>query len=256
MTIGEVVDRAVTLLVRRARGALVIAVAASLPSAFFQLVLREGARAPFLVLTLRALQMLGQIYGIAALVALFAGRDPVATVREGWLRLLRTAVVAAVPIVATGAVVATVLRMLVSHAGPARPLAMLLALAVFIASLVPTIFLSGIGVANAVLEGTRATASVLSAYARAFATRERRRTVLLAYATTMTYVLPIAVLGAAVRTFARSRDMWWPLVALPPLEYAAGVTLYGALLAVAAQDYATRREGRDLEGVLDGLESA
>lgn len=91
---------------------------------------------------------------------------------------------------------------------------------------------------------------------RAFALRERRRTALLAYASTMTYVIPVLVIGVAIEAVGHGLDVWWPVVALPPLQYALGVTFYAAVLAVAAQDYAARREGRDLEGVLDGLESA
>ena len=259
MTIGEVFDRAVTLLALRWRAAAAIAVLASLPAALSELAVLEDVHAPFLMLTLRALQLLGQIYGFAALVALFAQRDARDVVREGWLRLLRTALLAAIPLVAAGAVAAAALSFamaLLAVAGARVIVTAPIGLALFLAAIVPVMFVAQLAIANSVLDGTRATTSVMAAYERAFAAGERRRTALLAYAATMTYALPVFVIGGAIEAVAHGSDVWWPLVALPPLRYALGVTFYAAVLAVAAQDYTVRREGRDLEGVLDGLESA
>lgn len=259
MTIGEVFDRAVTLIVQRGRAAISIALLASLPAAFSELAVLEDVHAPFLMLTLRAGQVLGQLYGFAALVALFAGRDPLAAVREGWLRLLRTAFLAAIPFIATAAVAATVLSFGFTQLSLVGARALVVApigVALFMAVIVPALFAGELAIANGVLDGTRATASVLGAYERAFAAGERRRTALLAYATVVTYAVPVLAIGIAVEAIAHAGDVWWPLVALPPLRYAVGLTFCAAVLSVAAQDYATRREGRDLEGALDRLESA
>lgn len=259
MTIGELADRAVTLLVRRWRGALTIAFVAWLPAALYELALLLDVKAPFLVLTLRALEVLGQIYGIAALVALFAGRDAGAAVREGWLRLLRTAVFALVPLVATmavGSLVLNLVAMVAVHIGHTIGALTVVACTVtFFAIMLPVVFVTQLAIANSVLDGTRATTSVLSAYQRAFAAGERHRTALLSYAAAALYALPTFVVGGAVQAYARSTDIWWPVVVLPPLHYAAAATLYAAVISIAAQDYAIRHEGRDLESMLDGLEA-
>lgn len=221
LTIGEIFDRAVTLLVRDWRAALAIGAAVSLPQALGQALVVAEASSPFARWLLGIVTALAYLYGFAALVAVYAGRDPRALLASSLARLLRVGLVAGFSILVV--------------------FAALFAVAVLTARALGAIGAGGVSVIG----------SLIAAWARAFAPAARRRSALLAYAIVLAYSAPAFVIGAAFAFLALAMRQPWLTVLVYPVATTVSFGFFAAVVTVAANDYRVRREGADLDAVLD-----
>jgi hypothetical protein len=263
LTIAEIFDRAVTLVVHRWRAAVAIVLIGALPETVRTALVasnpRIALRQPLLIMLLQVLAGLLLIYTLAALAMLFAGdRDDASalallrTALTSFWRLLRVSIVIALLFVVCG----IAFGLLVFAAMQVMPGAFFVAAAAGVLVLVPPAFALQLALFDAALEGTGATLSVGAAFRRAFGHGETRRTVWLAYATAIAYFAPQFVVASAALFVAMMPGLQWVLLVVPPLNALTGVLFGAAICTVAAVDYRMRHEGADLEAVLDAAEPA
>ena len=264
LTVGEIFDRAVTLVVRRWRPAAVIALLASVPNtlsaaliAADPLVVRHTGGGTVLLTTAGGLLY---VYAFAALAMLFGREDDGAngltllgTAFASFWRLFRVSLATGILIavaVGAGALVVTLASAVGGSIGAGVAI-LLVALAI-----VPVFFAMELALCDAAIEGTGATISIGNAFRRAFPRGGRVRTILLAYAATLCYFVPSMVIGGAFGMLAIGMRERWIAVAAQPLETVGTLVFFAALTTVAAIDYRVRAEGSDIEASLDVPETA
>lgn len=254
LAIGEIFDRAVTLLARRWRAALLVGAAVSLLPTLAQGLIVADRASPFALWLLRIVGAAGYLYGFAALVAILAGGSPRELVAAPAARLLRAGLVAgfvfSLAWIVANAVSGLAWREMASGAIAIAPAGAVLLGAAF-AILYPLMLVSQVAVATAVLEGTGGTRSFVVAATRALVPGQRLRTALLAYAVSLAYSVLNGLPDLALGAEARSTDHWWLTAAAVPLATIGSFAFLAAVVTVAANDYRVRREGADLEAALD-----
>ncbi|HEX3550072.1 MAG TPA: hypothetical protein VHT53_06825 [Candidatus Elarobacter sp.] len=264
MTIAQIFDRAVTLVVRRWRAAVLIAVIASLPEAGQVALLgadpaaaRHSGGATVL---LSFAFLLLFLCAFAALAMLFTGDDDDANglalyglaFRSFW-RLFRVSLATGLLLivgVAAGALVVTAASA-VGGAIAAGILAFVVAVAI-----APLFFVLETALCIAAIEGTGATISIGAAFRRTLPPGGRVRTALLGYAAVLCYFVPQLVVGTVAEMAAAATAQGWIRVIAVPVELITGLIFFIALTTVAAIDYRVRSEGVDLEAALDAREPA
>jgi hypothetical protein len=263
LTIAEIFDRAVTLLVRRWRAAGAIAVIGATPetvrTALVAADLRFALRQPLLMLLLQILAAATLIYTLAALAMLFAGDDDDAsalalyrTALASFWRLLRVAIVTSFLL----GVCALAFGIMLFVSTLIAPAAFFVAALAAVVLIVPPGFVLQIALVDAALEGTGATTSVGTAFRRACAQGAAGRTAWLAYAVAIAYFAPQLVVTSAAQFLAVIPGFRWVVLIMPPLNALTGLLFAAAVCTVAAVDYRVRHEGADLEAVLDAAEPA
>jgi hypothetical protein len=263
-TIAEIFDRAVTLIVRRWSTAAAVALIASIPSALSAALQaadpRIAGHASFAPALLQFAFGVGLIYAIVALTLLFAGSEdrPSAFALYGaalgsFWRYLRVSIMTGFLLGITAALGALLIFVASTAAGVAGTV---VAAAVAAIVAVPVFFVLQLALADAALEGTGATTSVGDAFRRALSGDQRVRTAKLAFAAVLCYFAPQFVIEAASALLVDLTKQRWIAVLAPPLEMITGLVFFAAVVTVAAIDYRVRKEGADLDAVLDATEPA
>ncbi len=259
LTIAEIFDRAVTLIVRRWRPAVVITVIASLPQAasalLFVLDPRIARHTGGAVVLLTFVSGLLTVYAFAALVMLFAGEDddpgPFALFGAAFAsfwRLFRISLMTGFLIVVAVAVIAILVSLLSTVGGVVAGTVVIVA---GVLAGIPLAFAMELAICNAAIEGTGATKSVGNALYRVSARGSLLRSALLGYATTLCYFVPSMLVTAVAGMFVVTTKQTWIAIAAQPLDRVVTMPFFAALMTVAAIDYRVRSEGIDLEAALD-----
>ena len=258
LAIADIFDHAVTLAVRRWRTAVAITLLASPPLTLytaFDTNDRPGSpQADALGTGFFLLGIVTLIFAVAALTRLFASGDQATTalalyravLRSFW-RLLSVALITGVLTVVVFGVAVFAFLML-PRTNPFLTLALMF---VIVAACVPILFVLELAFTDAVLEGTRAIASVAGAFRRALSRDQRVRTVKLAYAAALCYFGPKLTIVFAAAWLAVLTGQPWIAAAAVPLQTAADLVLFVAVMTVAATDYRVRKHGIDLDAALD-----
>jgi hypothetical protein len=258
LTIAEIFDRAVTLVVRRWKPAAAIALILSIPQTIGTAMVGADAKpSPSQAVPYGLLQFayaFGFTYAFAALVMLFTGPEG----QRGALALYGAALrsfgrlfAVSLWIGLTLFGIAAVLAVVVVLGVLGGPVGIAIAGAIVVPVAVPLFFVLQVALANAVVEGSRGTAPIGAAFRRALAPGRRVRTLLLSFAAVTCYFAPTVGIAAAAEALSSLTGQRWITVAADPVEVLASVVFYSAVVGVAAVDYRMRSEGTDLEGALD-----
>ncbi len=262
LSIGELFDRAVTLVVRRRRAVLRLGLAVALPLSLAELLeayggTNSGAH------VLRALATFGgalaAFYASAGIAIVIAGNrdDPglravVGAVSARFWPLIRVGLLTAVVFSVTFAIAAAAVAFALAASGPVG--GAIVAVPVGLAA-VPVFFTMELAYTVAVLERVGAAAAVRVAWRRAF--REGFwRTWLLGLAVTLAYLGPFVVIESATGLVVKVPGWAWVSAVSTFVEYATAFVFFNAVLAVASVDYRVRQEGFDLEAALDAPQPA
>jgi hypothetical protein len=262
LTIAEIFDRTVTIVVQRWRIVAAFAALDATPSAAITASTRgHDQTGPAAALQLIVSVLVGAL-AFSPLVRL--GGEP--GVPDDVGILLRRAVrdfgrslgtllleYAAVTVVFAGAaaiVLAAFLGMR-ALAGTSAALVTSIVIALLIVPLmIPLFLVANVAYANVILEEVGPWRGVMSALSRV-GTNGWRRTWLLGAALSVASLTPIVAMDTVLRGLATSTGMWW-LVLVEPYVGAAVIVAFGTVAgAVAAVDYRNRRDGADLHAVLD-----
>jgi hypothetical protein len=264
LAIGEIFDRAVMLVVRRWRSvAPLLVLLAAEPAVRAVLVAadpRFTRHAPFGSFVLQTVNVLTTVFATAAMYRVFGAEDnaedPWRALRwafgEGW-RLLRAMLLVGVVMTALSAVgfFLTFFAFRVAR-GPGSMVSGALFVVVF--GLVITF--GQLVLADAVLEGTGATVSFLSALERVRAAGTKR-SLLLGAAAFAAQAVPGALVLQVIRQLTMMQPgLRWSFALSPVLSAFTGTLFFTAVITVAAIDYRLRREGTDLEAALEAAAPA
>ena len=266
LTIAEIFDRTVTIIVRRWRVVVAFAAIDATPSALVTAFFRgHDQTGPAAVLQLIVAVLFGSL-AFSPLVRLGADPDPPNDVG----RLLRLAVhdygrslgswllsyavflvvLAIAGIIAAGAALGV--RLVLGPNGflITAVVGGLMVLAV----LMPLFLVTTVAYANVVLECVGPWRGLTSAAAR-IGKEALPRTCLLGAALLIVSLAPVFVVDSALRPLVTATGMWWILLPEPYLVMMTGAAFAMVAGAVAAVDYRNRREGADLHAVLDAAPS-
>lgn len=262
LTIAEIFDRAVTLVVRRWRTVLILCLIAAVPDVLMKLLLR--GRSPNVAETVLGFAVDSLVYALpfAAFVHAIAEDDAPHSIAQLLRRALRDyprslgafvlldALLIVVALAAAGIIlmsaragVAIAGRTGGLVAGPLTALALLIVVLPFF-----TVF--SIAYPTTILEGLSPWRALTTAAARALR-RDLRRSWLLGAGLIVVSVGPFIVFDTALGQLASIPGLAWTPALGPLLEAVTGVAYGTALGVVAAIDYRNRREGADLHAVLD-----
>jgi hypothetical protein len=260
LTIAEIFDRAVTLVVRRWSTAAAIALIASIPATLSQALWLAD---PFVrrdmlggVILLQLLTGVVLIFAFAALALLFSGaaedRSALELYREAFGSFWRLLGVA----LASGFVAALVVALAVFLSGIGLAIGGFAGLALVLLAVLlltaPLLFVAQLALANAVLEEMGVLDALDSAFSRSLLFgAQRRRTYLLALAVMIAYLAPRAIVTGTLAWVAVLTQQRWLLMLTPALVTLFAFVFVSAIVTVAALDYRVRAEGDDLEAVLD-----
>ncbi|HEY0614918.1 MAG TPA: hypothetical protein VGC96_09775 [Candidatus Elarobacter sp.] len=268
LTIGEIFDRAVTLVARNWRVVLLLSLVTAVPDTLMRALNRGHLpRGPGGTLV----EMLAEVivYSLtgAALVMLFADaaapREAVALLRRAAARYARA--FWTMFVLEIGTMVVILLFAFVIGAG--------LGIGSALAGLPGAISGSLIGAIPAVIFAPTLMVALIMAFpvailedagpVRAFAIATRRargggwvRAVLLTGATMLVVILPFMAFEWTLGRLAAATGAWWLLTAEPALIAVLGTGYGSALTTVVAIDYRNRREGADLAAALEAARSA
>jgi hypothetical protein len=255
LTIAEIFDRAVTLIVHRWRAALPLGIAIAMPGLALDLAFPYPPAVRhhlFGWMALGLANLVVSVLGTIALAFLFAGPDGATlaqVVRRPFAapwRYARAALLYTV-IACFVAVPVVVLLSVARTAGIGGVVVVSLVCFVPLLFVLFEISLAFIGCA---IEGTGAVASLQNAWRRSYRPGLRRHTVLLAVGVQGVQVVPTFGLFQASIMLHVHRAWMDQLsdVFVSPLTWIFGV----ALTTVAVVDYRLRAEGNDLDAALDG----
>jgi hypothetical protein len=259
LSIGEIFDRAVTLVVHRWPAAvpltLLTAVLPTVKSVLTAADPRFARHAPFANFMLTVLNGLVSVFAVAALYHVFAAEDdrpdPITLLRlafgDGW-RLVRVALLNGFIAGVCGAIFAGLTFIASRAAGWPGAIVVGLPALAFGA---PLYFVLQIAFANAVLEGTGAVVSLLSAKDRATGAAVGR-TWRLAFAALVVLFLPELLVRQGIERFlAPIPGFHWTPALTGVVSALTGSLFFAAVIVVSAIDLRSRREGADLEAALD-----
>lgn len=257
LSIGEIFDRVVTLLVRRGRAVLVLALASAVPTVLGELVEAYAPGSGGAVL-LRILGGLMSIYGGAAILLLIAGLDdrpdPLRLLRDVFARFLGLFGAAFVTNMLNALVGGTAFAIAAAVVRAGVVAGALVGVALF-AVVAPMVFAFELGFAIAVLEDVGGIEGVRRAWRRTMR-NDRGRTWRLAFAALAAGLGPVFVLDSAIEMLAKLPGLRWTPGAAALVETMTAFVFFNAVLAVASIDYRVRQEGLDLEAVLDAQQPA
>jgi len=264
MTIAEIFDRAVTLVVKRWRAAIVITAIGAIPSTVAAALivgasmpgLARSLAVPFAILAF-LLVVVGSfltIASMAALTLLFAGTgdrpDAVALFGAALRRLGGLFLVSLLSGV-VGFLCAAVGGLAVGIAALFGPIGIVIVGIVALLFVIAPLFASQLAFFDAVLEQTGPSTSISTAFRRVFRPGQQRRATALGAAVGLIYLAPVLVIEAAGSALATLPGLHWVPVVAAPLELMLGLSLLSATMTVAAIDYRLRSEGTDLRAALD-----
>lgn len=264
LTIAEIFDRAVTVIVRRWSTAAAIALIASLPQVAQTALVASSAtfvrREPFAFFVLELVYLVGLAFAFAALVLLFAGAEPGANAlllyRAAFASFWRILRVGFVDVFLTGVAVAIAVLLTFGLSAVAGIAGTIVGMVLGALAVIPIFFTLQLAFSGAVLEGTGAMNSIDAAFRRAFSRGARARTAKLSFAAILTYAGPNYIISGLLAYASLATGRTWLIVLASPLALATAFVFFTAVVTIAGIDYRVRAEGVDLEAALDVVESA